>query len=224
MTILVFRLEGVLQSWGERSRWDHRDSADMPTKSGIVGLLGGALGYPRGDKRLAKLSESLTLAVRADRPGTMMTDYHTVQGQEEKIRNAEGKPRSSFASNTIVSHREYLQDACFTVFLAGETDLLQRCAAALTAPIWSPCLGRRSCPPTEPVQPTLTVAYVSLDDAVQGFRWQKPVRRQAKQMMAQIEDPLGDHERVDTTLCAYRYEFARRRVRFCTVKEGETCT
>lgn len=39
-------------------------------------------------------------------------------------------------------------------------------------------------------------------------------------MTAQIEDPQGEHERVDKPICACRYEFARRRVRFCTVKEG----
>lgn len=220
MTILAFRIEGVLQSWGERSRWNHRDTADMPTKSGIIGLLGCALGYPRGDARLPQLSESLVFAVRADRLGIMMTDYHTVQGQHEKIRNAEGKPRTNFDSNTIVTRREYLQDACFTVFLAGESALVQCCAAALVSPVWSPCLGRRSCPPTVPIRPLVTTEYASLDDAVQNFRWQYPVRKQMRMMTAQIEDPQGEHERIDIPVCACHYEFARRRVRFCTVKEG----
>lgn len=35
--MLMLRLEGVLQSWGEHSRFDSRDSASMPTKSGVVG-------------------------------------------------------------------------------------------------------------------------------------------------------------------------------------------
>ena len=43
-TILVLRLEGPLQSWGENAKWDFRDSSTMPTKSGIVGLLGCAMG------------------------------------------------------------------------------------------------------------------------------------------------------------------------------------
>ena len=30
MKIMLLRLEGVLQSWGERSRWDHRDTSDAP--------------------------------------------------------------------------------------------------------------------------------------------------------------------------------------------------
>jgi len=75
-----------------------------------------------------------------------------------------------------------------------------------------------------PVQPLLVTAYASLEDAVQSFRWQVQVHRQVWPMLAQIEDPLGNHERVDTALCACRYEFARRRVRFYTVKEGKPCT
>ena len=41
---LFLRLEGPLQSWGERGHWAVRDTAPEPTKSGVVGLLGCALG------------------------------------------------------------------------------------------------------------------------------------------------------------------------------------
>jgi CRISPR system Cascade subunit CasD len=41
---LFLRLEGPLQSWGERARWDVRDTAPEPTKSGVIGLLACALG------------------------------------------------------------------------------------------------------------------------------------------------------------------------------------
>ena len=111
--LLVLRLEGALQAWGEMSKWDFRDSADLPTKSGIVGLLGCALGLERGDPELSALSESVRLAIRADRPGVRTVDFQTVTG--DPLRNAEGKPKSG--GNTIISRHAYLQDACFTVFL-----------------------------------------------------------------------------------------------------------
>ena len=79
-TLLILRLEGPLQSWGENSKWDHRDSADLPTKSGIIGLLGCALGLPRKDPALVELCSAVRLAVRADRPGIRTTDYQTVTG------------------------------------------------------------------------------------------------------------------------------------------------
>ena len=74
MKLLILRLEGALQSWGERSHWDHRDTAVFPSKSGVVGLLGCAMGLERGDARLAELADALAFAVRADRRGTVMTD------------------------------------------------------------------------------------------------------------------------------------------------------
>ena len=65
-TLLILRLEGALQSWGENSKWDARDTAALPTKSGIVGLLACALGWERGDARIAELYDTIQIAVRAD--------------------------------------------------------------------------------------------------------------------------------------------------------------
>lgn len=55
MTILILRLDGTLQRWGERARWDFRDTNPIPTKSGVIGMLGCAFGYKRGDKRILEL-------------------------------------------------------------------------------------------------------------------------------------------------------------------------
>lgn len=66
------------------------------------------MGLERGDPEIAALSAALHMAVRADRPGIRVLDFHTVQGYP--LYNAEGKPRSS---NTVISPRWYLQDASF---------------------------------------------------------------------------------------------------------------
>lgn len=160
--VLVLRLEGVLQSWGEHSKWDWRDSALMPTKSGVIGLLGCALGLERGDSRLPRLSESLAIGVRADRPGQLLTDFQTVQS--EKMLNAMGKPRTG--GNTLTTHRTYLQDACFTVAITGKQATLEKLAQALKAPKWPIYLGRKSCVPTRPVLDCLTDRYRSVEDAL----------------------------------------------------------
>ena len=78
-TLLILRLEGALQSWGDHSKWDTRDSGDFPSKSGIVGLLSCALGLERENPEIAELSANLHMAVRADRPGIRMLDFHTVK-------------------------------------------------------------------------------------------------------------------------------------------------
>ena len=51
--LMMLRLEGLLQSWGESSAWDNRGTASIPTKSGIVGLLACAMGLHRTDIAIA---------------------------------------------------------------------------------------------------------------------------------------------------------------------------
>ena len=73
-----------------------RDSAPEPTKSGVAGLLGCALGIT-GDEELRALSCSLRIGVRCDRAGTPLVDYHTVGGGYDtpQLLNAEGKAKLS---------------------------------------------------------------------------------------------------------------------------------
>ena len=133
MTILTFLLSGPLQSWGDSSRWDHRGTADMPSKSAIIGLLGCCFGYKRGDERLRELSQRLHVAVRADQRGSPMWDFQTVQKPGGKILNAMGKPRGE----TIITPKQYLQDAMFRVFLFGDEEMLEECLQAMRHPRWA---------------------------------------------------------------------------------------
>ena len=221
MKLLILRLEGALQSWGERSHWDHRDTAAFPSKSGVVGLLGCAMGLERGDARLAELADTLAFAVRADRRGTVMTDYHTVQSRRGKFLNTQGKPRG----DTIVTPREYLEDACFTAFLSGPEDVLLACADALRSPVWVPCLGRRSCPPTRPLLPCLTDAYDSLEDAARRFCWKDMENaRTEKDLYCEIEDARGTRTRSDQPLDASHDRYAPRRVRLLYETGGYPCS
>jgi CRISPR system Cascade subunit CasD len=73
---LLARLAAPLQSWGAMSRFSHRDTHTRPTKSAVIGMCAAALGYDRTTP-LGPLAE-IRFAVRADRPGTPVRDYHTV--------------------------------------------------------------------------------------------------------------------------------------------------
>ncbi len=146
--LLLLRLEGALQSWGESAPWDNRGTAAAPTKSGIVGLLACAMGFPRNSPEIIALSNAITMGIRADRAGVLASDFHTVQGMPD-IRNAEGKKRSG--SNTIVTTRWYLQDASFLVVVETDVVWRERIAAALRRPAWCLYLGRKSCVPSRPV-------------------------------------------------------------------------
>ncbi|CAM5256018.1 hypothetical protein SCALM49S_03341 [Streptomyces californicus] len=149
---LLLRLAGPLQSWGTHSKYLWRDTARFPTRSGVVGMLASGLGRERG----AALDDltALSMTVRVDRPGVVLSDYHTVGGglpADEKVITASGKRRSE-ETGTLASKRHYLADASFTLALTSDdADLLHVCAAALRDPYWPLFLGRRSCPPEGPV-------------------------------------------------------------------------
>ena len=205
--LLILRLEGVLQSWDDISKWDRRGTGDFPTKSAIVGLLGCALGFNRDNHDLICLSENLTVAVRADRPGEIITDFQTVTGHP--LLNAEGKPKTT--GSTFISRRSYLQDACFTVVLELKGEWHRRVVEALKSPKWPLYLGRKTCVPSRPVLECENPGYINIDDALRRY---PPAERATYPMEYETE------EKHDTLVCITRpdnlvsvtREYTRRQV------------
>ncbi|MBI3946598.1 MAG: type I-E CRISPR-associated protein Cas5/CasD [Armatimonadetes bacterium] len=214
--VLLLRLEGPLQSWGARSRWDVRDTQPEPTKSGVVGLLGCALGYPMYDPRLeAELDAGLRFGVRVESPGRVMEDFQTITDflptagggfkhsgvkVARSLETLQADPDAVPA--TILSQRTYLEDAAFLVALE-ETDavpgLLPRCAAAVQRPAWPIFLGRKACIPTRPIFEALTEEYQDIEDALRRHRWSwlgahiqnRRGRGVPSLLPAYVEDPSG---------------------------------
>ena len=90
----------------------------MPTKSGIIGLLGCAIGLERNDSQLHELAKQLKIAIRVDRAGVELSDFHTVRSRH--LLNAKGKLRGNIGEySTLVTNRIYVPDAFFTVAIAG---------------------------------------------------------------------------------------------------------
>ncbi|WP_327074660.1 type I-E CRISPR-associated protein Cas5/CasD [Kitasatospora purpeofusca] len=136
MSVLLLRLAGPLQSWGVAARFVRRTTEPAPTKSGVLGMLAGALGRDRGED-LADLA-ALRFAVRTDQPGTRVRDLQTAHHGDTD------KPMP-------LSERFYLADAVFVAAVEGPDATVDALAAALRAPVHLPYLGRRSCPPSGPV-------------------------------------------------------------------------
>ncbi|MEU4648697.1 MULTISPECIES: type I-E CRISPR-associated protein Cas5/CasD [Nocardia] len=153
MSGLLLRLAAPLQSWGEHSAFARRDTQPFPTRSGLIGMFAAAHGIERtDDESLARL-DRLQFTIRIDRPGIQIRDYHTVGGgrsPHHTVPTAEGKRRSA-GKGTIVTNRYYLSDAAFTVAVEGPDDTVAELAVALNNPRWQPYLGRRSCPPEQPL-------------------------------------------------------------------------
>lgn len=205
--LILLRLEGVLQSWGEDSKWDHRDSAGMPTKSGVVGLLACAMGLEREDAQIIQLAQSIRIAVRADRPGTRSIDFQTVTG--DPLITANGTKRT--LGNTFLSRRCYLQDASFLVAIETSTEWQDRIVKALKGPRWCIYLGRKSCVPSRPVLESAEAPYSSLLDVMQRYplaeRAELPVSFECEVR----NDPMSSYTRVDDRRSGYR-SFGHREV------------
>lgn len=160
MNGLLLRLAGPLQSWGERAAFNHRDTAAHPTRSALIGMLAAAQGRPRSQALApyqnlpgAPTHHDLTFTIRIDQPGTLYRDYHTVGGgrpARQGLRTAAGGYRTADKS-TLVTHRDYLTGACFAVAVQGPAALLDLIADTLEHPVWAPYLGRKACPPDEPL-------------------------------------------------------------------------
>ncbi len=227
--VLLLRLSGPLQAWGIESRFSVRDTGREPSKSGVVGLLMAARGWPR--EHPVEALAQLRLGVRADVEGRVLRDYH-VAGVGGYLRASGDIERD----NVIPGNRYYLMDARFLIGLEGEDlGLLQELHAALRDPTWTLYLGRKACVPGEPVwlgdglRPG-----VELEPALRGYPWLRPGWLQPGERPSRLrlvlEDPSGPQVRPDQPLSFAERRFAPRRTRTCYcdapstfLEEAEPC-
>lgn len=159
---LILKLQGPMQAWGRESFEGLRSSELFPGRSALLGLLGACLGIDRLDRDgLQALASSVSFAVRVDHQGQKMTDYHTVKNAREDYRGLK-------SHDTIQTWREYWQDACYTVAIWSTDNPLiglEKIELALKRPVYTPVLGRRSCPLARP----LFDACVSADSALSAL-------------------------------------------------------
>lgn len=166
MSVLLLRLAGPLQAWGDASRFARRHTRPEPTKSGIVGLLAAADGRRRTDP-IEDLAH-LTFGVRVDQPGRLVRDFQTA-------RSLDG------ARTMPLSYRYYLADAVFVAGVEGDPELIAGLDDALRAPVFPLYLGRRSCPPARELRMGVrdgNLASVLRDTEWQAARWYR--RRQSR--------------------------------------------
>lgn len=199
---LAILLDGPLQSWGVDSRYQQRDTAAFPTKSGIMGLLAAALGIdkhaaseatllaPYAALRLTVLRFPRAIARRSGR----LTDFHTVGGGYDSdagwqrlsiSRRASGGP-----GGTVITRRSYLTDAAFVVLLEGDRSVLTTAGSALMDPRWGLWLGRKACIPAAPLAPTIEATPQEAFDALRRRIGLEPC--QLESFDRQVEQPTSD--------------------------------
>jgi CRISPR system Cascade subunit CasD len=232
VSCLVLRLAGPLQSWGGRSQFNRRETLGEPTKSGIVGLLAAA----QGRRRQEPIEDlvGLTIGVRTDQPGTLLRDFHTVSdlrglGLPTAAVDAKGRQKRRSSAASQLTHRFYLQDAVFIVAIEATEPVLTGLADALRAPGFPLALGRRACPPTQPLLLPADDECLwpgTVLDVLGSVGWQAgpAVRRAVERRQPRprtidlpvtVDDPDGDDVRSDLP-CSFdprQRAFSTRRVR-----------
>lgn len=204
MPTLLLRLAGPMQSWGIISRFDQRDTAKEPSKSGVIGLLAAALGIDRENWTDLEPLTRLIMGVRHDRPGLFRREFQTAQ-------NIISADRSKI-HETAVTTRDYLADAVFLVGLEGDDlALLERAHAALRNPVWPLALGRKAYVPSESIWLDGGVVHRPLREALATWPWLATPRKGEKapeRLLVSIEsnDETGSM-RMDQPLSS----FAQRR-------------
>jgi CRISPR system Cascade subunit CasD len=159
---LTFQLYGPLAAFGGIAVGEVRPCDASPAKSAVLGLVAAALGLARSeDAAQARLCAAYRLALRLDRAGDHLRDFHTIQtpqiGRRQILSTRKDELDGRARINTIVSRRDYRCDvlAMACLWPADETPPhdLDELAAALARPVFAPYFGRRACPLGLPLAP-----------------------------------------------------------------------
>lgn len=177
--VLLLRLEGALQSWGDRSRFWTRGTGLFPTKSGVIGMLFCAMGL--GGARVEELKlfaglqmESYLVGEEGAVRNPVLRDFHMVgNGYDENDpwqlecipKTSEGK--KAVGGGARLTYRDYLQDVAFAVILTIPAGWEDRIRESLIRPKWDIYLGRKSCAPSQPVFDGL---YGTREEALEALK------------------------------------------------------
>ncbi len=244
---LVFRLYGMMASWGDIAVGESRPTFDHPSRSAIFGLLAAALGIRRDEEeRLSALSNAYRMAVRVDAPGVLLRDYHTSQVPP----TGRGRKKHSFSTrreelaipredlSTVLSTRDYRCDAVSTVCIwkdsASAPCSLKELADALNHPVFVLYLGRKSCPLALPVHAQV-VAGETLAAALAAVRF--PDDDLLRDLLRHGDLRVfweGDQDagipavqttlRYDTPLSRKRWQFGSRAEHYGIMRSGSPCS
>lgn len=160
--------------------------ARFPTTAMLSGMIGAAIGIPRGDAAMGALQDALVHASAIVRGGSPLHDYQTARlGADDAAWTTKGRPdRRRGATDTYVHPHvmdtTYWQDASVTVAVRLRDSSpwpLDDVAAALREPHWPVYIGRKSCPPAGPLiagevdAPTSHAAVVAAAPGAIAYRW-----------------------------------------------------
>jgi CRISPR system Cascade subunit CasD len=165
MRFLVLHLDGPLMSFGDVLVDRNGPTGPAPGASLLTGLLANALGWSHEDVGpLQALQDSLVFAVRLDRAGQLMEDFHTVDLGQPHLTGTgwttrgrlEGRGGGDAKEGTHIRARHYWADRVMTLAVSVVASphapvTLENLAAAIRRPARPLFIGRKSCLPSRPL-------------------------------------------------------------------------
>lgn len=209
---LVFTLEARMGSFGGLAGHERRGSANWPGKSALIGMLGAAMGVDRDDKDQQDLLRALSFAVAVHDPGEPLRDFHTTQTIAQKIKSPRSRAEALLraeqgnALKTSISYRDYRCGVLYTVAVWGGKIDLKRIKSALSTPVYTLYLGRKSCPLSAPVAATV----VSAESPVEALRntvlppWRQSGDKAEDQRWQYIA--ADDHPAMNSGIAEWRHD------------------
>ncbi|MDO5861571.1 MAG: type I-E CRISPR-associated protein Cas5/CasD [Thermoplasmata archaeon] len=234
MRCLVFHLGGTMCGWGDAFMGTRRTTALHPSKSAVVGIIAAAMGMGREDQEAqSSLFRDYEYAVVSSGLETKIRDYHTVQTStaSEKEEIVVGGPRrwelSRGKLNTLVSEREYVCNGYYSVYVFPAADGdggLEAMRDALERPVYTPYLGRKSCPLSYPMRPEVIEGDRAYDMVVSSMlgpfaedirtvsrRWSPERAHIFSTFRLEGAEPVAVEVRRDDMADRLRWQFSDRR-------------
>ena len=155
-----------MAAFGHYAGHERRGSDTVPARSGVLGLVGAAMGVARSDSNGQKALRALRVAVQPLTHSTALRDYHTVQTVPRKFkfpatrRDGLEAAAAERAVNTTITLRDYRSDVAVAVavWADGAPWPLTKIAQSLRTPKYVLYAGRKSCPLSAPLAPDVVRA------------------------------------------------------------------
>lgn len=179
---LAMRLVGA-QSWSTGTNGRVMAAGREPSKSGLIGMIGSAMGVPRDDVSTIARLAACRMGVRIDVAPTDGCDFATagagefckgtifryVQRKLEVGRYGCTRADGTVKEENAMIWKWFMQDAFFVVALEGDRAILEEAASGLRRPVFGLSLGRRCFKPTMPV--LIGIKDGLLEPALEAHPW-----------------------------------------------------
>ncbi|MDE0097276.1 MAG: type I-E CRISPR-associated protein Cas5/CasD [Gammaproteobacteria bacterium] len=161
---LTFTLCAPMAAFGGYAGHERRGSDSIPQRSAVLGLIGASLGIERTDEEGQAALRRYRIAVQSLTRNIPLRDYHTVQTVPRKIRRPISR-RTAIETigrgiETTITVRDYRTDVAIAAAIWAEEAAwsLAHLASALRTPEFVLYAGRKSCPLSAPLAPSIVQA------------------------------------------------------------------